>query len=120
MTMTVTVMVMETTGALQLIVPLMLTVFFAKVRLREQGRLASIVPVGLIVGADVSLLRVLRRVSAVVFLGWSPHNSPRLVAPQLPSAGCPDSSQPAPPSPPAPPVCPAASGRTCPAPRTVY
>ena len=32
MTLTTTVMVMETTGALQLIVPLMLTVFFAKVR----------------------------------------------------------------------------------------
>ncbi|EFN52659.1 hypothetical protein CHLNCDRAFT_138594 [Chlorella variabilis] len=31
MTMTTTVMVMETTGALQLIVPLMLTVFFAKI-----------------------------------------------------------------------------------------
>ena len=31
MTLTTTVMVMETTGALQLIVPLMLTVFFAKV-----------------------------------------------------------------------------------------
>ena len=32
MTLTTTVMVMETTGALQLIVPLMLTVFVAKVR----------------------------------------------------------------------------------------
>jgi H+/Cl- antiporter ClcA len=31
MTLTTTVMVMETTGALQLIVPLMITVFFAKV-----------------------------------------------------------------------------------------
>ncbi len=31
MTLTTTVMVMETTGALQLIVPLMLTVFFAKI-----------------------------------------------------------------------------------------
>ena len=39
MTLTTTVMVMETTGALQLIVPLMLTVFVAKVReaLRFQG-----------------------------------------------------------------------------------
>ena len=32
MTLTTTVMVMETTGALQLIVPIMLTVFVAKVR----------------------------------------------------------------------------------------
>lgn len=31
MTLTTTVMVMETTGALQLIVPLMITVFVAKV-----------------------------------------------------------------------------------------
>lgn len=30
-------MVMETTGALQLIVPLMLTVFFAKARCRAAG-----------------------------------------------------------------------------------
>ena len=34
MTLTTTVMVMETTGALQLIVPLMITVFVAKVLLR--------------------------------------------------------------------------------------
>lgn len=34
MTLTTTVMVMETTGALQLIVPIMLTVFVAKVRQR--------------------------------------------------------------------------------------
>ncbi len=33
MTLTTTVMVMETTGALQLIVPLMITVFVAKVRI---------------------------------------------------------------------------------------
>ena len=33
MTLTTTVMVMETTGALQLIVPIMLTVFVAKARL---------------------------------------------------------------------------------------
>ena len=37
MTLTTTVMVMETTGALQLIVPLMLTVFVAKVRPRAGG-----------------------------------------------------------------------------------
>ena len=36
MTLTTTVMVMETTGALQLIVPLMLTVFVAKARRRLQ------------------------------------------------------------------------------------
>lgn len=34
MTLTTTVMVMETTGAMQLIVPLMITVFVAKVRRR--------------------------------------------------------------------------------------
>ena len=34
MTLTTTVMVMETTGALQLIVPLMITVFVAKVESR--------------------------------------------------------------------------------------
>jgi chloride channel 7 len=34
MTLTTTVMVMETTGALQLIVPLMITVFVAKARAR--------------------------------------------------------------------------------------
>lgn len=34
MTLTTTVMVMETTGSLQLIVPLMITVFFAKVSIR--------------------------------------------------------------------------------------
>lgn len=33
MTLTTTVMVMETTGAMQLIVPLMITVFVAKVRI---------------------------------------------------------------------------------------
>ena len=40
MTLTTTVMVMETTGALQLIVPIMLTVFVAKVSIqgcRVQG-----------------------------------------------------------------------------------
>lgn len=37
MTLTTTVMVMETTGALQLIVPLMLTVFVAKVRPCMEG-----------------------------------------------------------------------------------
>jgi chloride channel 7 len=35
MTLTTTVMVMETTGAMQLIVPLMITVFVAKVGLNR-------------------------------------------------------------------------------------
>ena len=46
MTLTTTVMVMETTGALQLIVPIMLTVFVAKVR-------AAISMVGLRLGFRV-------------------------------------------------------------------
>ena len=38
LTLTATVMVMETTGSLQLIVPLMLTVFVAKVGLQPSHR----------------------------------------------------------------------------------
>lgn len=41
MTLTTTVMVMETTGALQLIVPIMITVFVAKVRLTGLQTLES-------------------------------------------------------------------------------
>ncbi len=42
MTLTTTVMVMETTGAMQLIVPLMITVFVAKVRVTQLYRPANI------------------------------------------------------------------------------
>ena len=44
MTLTTTVMVMETTGAMQLIVPLMITVFVAKVRLPHVPLLNTFTP----------------------------------------------------------------------------